>query len=95
MNDNNTDHRHWQVGKFGPNAMPEKYRGTWHWDAGYLGGIPGFPMFTILESSHGYRKGTLKKRKGPYSRKGPIIKTKREAIRQAEAAIAKLKPARY
>jgi hypothetical protein len=93
MTENTTkDTRHWEVKRFGNHAMPEKYRGTWYWDAGYIMGQEiGFPMFEIRESSHGYRKGTLKKRKGPYSRKGPVIKTKTEAIRQAKAAMAKLK----
>jgi len=79
--------KHWAVHQFGPNAKPAKYSNTWFWDVGYSSQlIRGFPLFHIEKQSHGYRKGTKWQ-----SRKGPIIKSKAAAIRQAKAAMAKLK----
>ena len=77
---------HWQMRQFGASVKPTKYAGTWKWDAGFIGGLRFMPMFHVIESSHGYRKGCFKKgRTTSYT--GPVIKTKAAAKRQAIAAM--------
>ncbi len=73
-----------------PRTKPAKYIGTWKWDVGSVDTMGGvFGMFFIEASSHGYRKGTNWK-----SIKGPIIKTKQEAINLAKAKIQELNKAK-
>ena len=79
--------RYWQVevGQFHKKIKPSKYNGTWWWNAGYTDNLmPSFPIFMVEESSHGYVKGQLGK-----ARKGPIIKTKAEAMRIGTIAMKK------
>ena len=77
---------HWQIRRFGANTKPKKYAGTWQWDAGYIGGLSFMPLFHIVESSHGHRKGCFKKGR-TISYTGPVIKAKAEALRQAKTAM--------
>ena len=77
--------RNWSfdVRQFGNKVKQPRYRGTWYWDVGFVDNImPSFPIFTVIKSSHGYKKLKL-----GHGRKGPVIKTKAEAIRQAKAAL--------
>ena len=88
MTDSNMIKRepHWKVRLLGRGVKPKKYIGTWGWDAGYIAGLNFMPLFHITKSSHGYRKG------GKWtSLKGPIIKTRIEALRQAKAAMLEIK----
>jgi len=81
----------WEVSQFTKSTKLKqaRYRGTWRWNVGYTDNLmPSFPIFMVEQSSHGY----VKLRYGSGS-KGPVIKTKAEAIRQAKAALIKVKAA--
>lgn len=81
--------RNWgyEVRQFSQKVKQPRYRGTWYWDVGFTDNVmPSFPIFTVIESSHGYKKLKL-----GHGRKGPVIKTKTEAAMQARAALAEAK----
>jgi len=75
------------ISQFSQKVKQPRYRGTWRWDVGFTDNLmPSFPIFMVEKSSHGYKK--LKSGTG---HKGPVIKTRAEAMRQAEAALTKAK----
>jgi hypothetical protein len=81
--------RNWsyEVSAFSRKVKQPRYRNTWRWEVGFVDNLmPSFPIFTIMKSSHGYKR--LKFGSG---HKGPVIKTKAEAIRQAKAALKEAK----
>ena len=76
-----------EVSQFSQKIKQPRYRGTWRWNVGFTDNLmPSFPIFFVEKSSHGYVK--LKYGSGS---KGPVIKTRAEALRQAKAALAKAK----
>lgn len=84
-NDNRNYIKRWsvEVGKFRDKHPQKQYAGTWWWTSGWQDNLmPSFPIFFIDQSSHGYRKGG----RGNL-RKGPVIKTKKEAVAQAYEAM--------
>jgi hypothetical protein len=71
----------YEVYQFRAGTLPEKYVGTWYWNAG---DSDSFCFFIETQSHRRDYKADGK----PFS--GPVIKTRAEAIRQAKAAAAKL-----
>jgi hypothetical protein len=76
-----------EISRFSQKLKQVRYRGTWRWNVGYTDNLmPSFPIFFVDKSSHGYKK--LKYGTG---HKGPVIKTRAEAMRQAQAALTEAK----